>query len=131
MKILNILREKKYEENIVKIPKEEYRKLMKEQVHKAAFNQLIELNPKSKTKLKDVHYEKFIIQSYMKSSRLNLDEIRLLFALRSKSYPAKINYKTINKGNLKCTFLCDSEETQDQILKNGPPLQSRVSYPLH
>ena len=119
------------EENIVKIPKEEYRKIMKEKVHKAAFNQLIELKQKSKTKMKDVDYDKFEMQSYMKSSKLNLDEIRLLFALRSKSYPAKMNYKKMNKGNLKCTFLCDSEETQDHIFESCQPIQSRISYPVN
>ena len=56
--------------------------------------------------MKDVHYEKLEMQSYTKSSKLNLDGIRLFFALRSKPYPAKMNYKKINKGNLKCTFVC-------------------------
>ena len=60
--------------------------------------------------MKDVHFDYFEMQSLMKSSKLNLDEIILLFALRSKSYPAKMNYKKMNKGYLKCTFLCDSEK---------------------
>ena len=81
--------------------------------------------------MKDVHYDKFEMQSYMKSSKLNLDEIRLLFALRSKSYHAKMNYKKMNKGNLKCTFLCDSEETQDHIFESCQPIQSRISYPVN
>ena len=60
MKISNLL-ENIDEENIVKIPKEEYRKIMKEKVHKAAFNQLNGQKQTSQTKMKDVHYEQFEI----------------------------------------------------------------------
>ena len=86
---------------------------------------------KSKTKIMDVHYDNFEMQSYMKSSKLNLDEVRLFFALRSKSYPAKMNYKKMKKGNLKCTFLCDSEETRDLLFESCQPIQSRISYPVN
>ena len=65
--------------------------------------------------MKDKHYEKFEMQPYIKNCSFTLEEIKLLFSLRSKSYPAKINYKNINKGNLKCSFQCDSDETQEYI----------------
>ena len=93
------------EEKIKSTPKEEYRKLIKEKVEKAAFSQLIELKNRSKTKMKDLHYQKLKMQSYMKNGSFNQEEIRLLFSLWSKSYLAKINYRKMNKGNLICTFL--------------------------
>ena len=79
--------------------------------------------------MKDVHYEKFEMQPYIKNGSFTLEEIKLLFSLRSKSYPAKINYKKINKGNLKCSFQCDSDETQEHIFQNCQPILSRISYP--
>ena len=54
------------EEKIKSTPKEEYRKFIKEKVEKAAFSQLMELKNRSKTKMKDVHYQKFEMQSYEK-----------------------------------------------------------------
>ena len=80
--------------------------------------------------MKDVHYQKLEMQSYLKNGRFNQEEIKLLFSLRSKSYPAKINYKKINKGNLKCTFQCKSDETQEHIFQNCQPILSRISYPV-
>ena len=70
-------------------PKEEYMKLMKEKMKKATFSQIIELKLRSKTKRKNVHYQKLQIQSYIKKIVV-LILIKLLFSLRSKSYPAKI-----------------------------------------
>ena len=63
------------EEKIESTPKEEYRKLIKEKVEKAAFSQLIELKNRSKTKMKDVHYEKLEMQSYRKNGSFYLEEI--------------------------------------------------------
>jgi hypothetical protein len=80
--------------------------------------------------MKDLHYQKLEMQSYMKNGSFNQEEIKLLFSLRSKSYPAKINYKKMNKGNLKCTFYCNSDETQEHIFQHCQPIQSRISYPV-
>ena len=35
----------------------------------------------------------------------------------------------MNKGNLKCSFQCDSDETQEHIFQNCQPILSRISYP--
>ena len=32
-------------------------------------------------------------------------------------------------GNLKCSFQCDSDETQEHICQNCQPILSRISYP--
>ena len=48
--------------------------------------------------------------------------------LRSKSYPAKVYYKKINKGNINGSFKCDSDETQEHIFQSCQPILSRISY---
>ena len=35
----------------------------------------------------------------------------------------------LNRGNLKCSIHCDSDETQDHILENCDPIRKRVGYP--
>ena len=42
----------------------------------------------------------------------------------------KINYKKMNKGNLKCTFYCNCDETQEHIFQHCQPILSRISYPV-
>ena len=66
----------------------------------------------------------------MTSSLFKLQEIKLLFSLRSKCYPAKMNFTKLNKGNLKCSFKCDSNETQDHIFEHCDPIKQRISYPF-
>ena len=37
----------------------------------------------------------------------------------------------MNKRNLMCRFLCNSEETQSHIFENCRPLKARISYPVN
>ena len=78
-----------------------------------------------------MHYSEFVIQPYLISSDLSLPEKKLLLSLRSKCYPAKMNFKKLNKGSLMCSFLCQSEETQKHIFEQCRPIQSRISYPVN
>ena len=58
----------------------------------------------------------------------NKNEIKLLFALRSKCYSSKNNFKKINKGSLQCIFKCDQIETQNQVFEHCEPVLSKMSF---
>ena len=49
-------------------------------------------------------------------------EIILFFSLISGCYPAKFNFRKINKGNLTCSLKCDSEESQTHIFGSCKPM---------
>ena len=53
----------------------------------------MQLKEQSKKKMKDLVYEDIIIQPYLKKGSFSLMEKKLLFALKSNSYRAKMNYK--------------------------------------
>ena len=44
-------------------------------------------------------------------------------------YPAKMNFRKMNKGNLKCSFQCNQDETQIHIFQECTPLLSRLNIP--
>ena len=54
----------------------------------------------------------------------------LLYSLRSKCYPANMNFCKQFKENLHCRSNCNAKETQDHILLNCGPIQIRVTYPV-
>ena len=58
----------------------------------------------------------------------NKNEIKLLFALRSKCYSAKNNFKQMNKGSLQCIFKCDQIETQNNVFEHCEPVLSKMSF---
>jgi hypothetical protein len=118
------------EEEMRNTPRETHRKKIKEKVGKAAFRQLLDMKQISQKKMGDLVYQKLEIQHYMTSSQFKLQEIKLLFSLRSKCYPAKMNFTKLTKGNLKCSFKCDSNETQDHIFEHCDPIKQRISYPF-
>ena len=103
--------------------------MVQKKVQKYAFKLLIEMKQKCNKKMSNLSYEKHEIQPYMISNRFNLREIKLLFSLRSKCFPAKMNFTKLNRGNLRCSFLCDSYETQDHIFENCNPIRQRIGYP--
>ena len=78
-------------------------------------------------KMASLTYEQFKAQDYLTSIELNREEKRLLFSLRSNCYPAKIYFKNMNKGNLKCSLNCDQIETQIHIFENCEPVLSRLN----
>ena len=62
-------------------------------VKKAAFRKYLILKMDSKKKQGHLQYEQLEIQPYPASSKFSLKEKQLLYSLRSKCYPAKINLK--------------------------------------
>ena len=119
------------DEVITHTPKDIYRKWVKTKVKNAAFKEYLKLKEESRKKLNSLQYEELEIQPYLESSQFSLEEKQLLYSLRSKCYLAKMNLKKINKGNLQCRFLCESEETQCHIFENCRPIRARIrnSFP--
>ena len=103
------------DDQISSIPRNEYRKIIKQRVQKTAFLSYLTLKQKSKKKMKALEYRTLGIQPYITSSKFSLKQIKLLYALRSNCYAAKINFKKMNRGDLKCIFLCEQDETQPHI----------------
>ena len=72
--------------------------------------------------MKHLKYDKLAIQSHLVSDLFSVEEKRLLFSLRSMCNPAKMNFRKMNKGNLKCSFQCNQDETHIHIFQECTPL---------
>ena len=79
--------------------------------------------------MKDLQHDKLIIQNYLVSDQFSLEEKYLLTSLRSMCYPAKMNFRKMHKGNLKCSLKCDDDETQFHIFQACTPILTRLDFP--
>ena len=77
------------ENNIKNTPDDVYRKRIKVLVRKAAFIELLERKYQL-SKIKDLKYDSFEIQSYLTSKDFNSSQRNFLYSLRSRMHPAKI-----------------------------------------
>ena len=59
---------------ILSTSKEDYSKYIKEKVQSAAFQSYLQLKGVSKKKMKDLQYNKLIIQNYLVSDQFSLEE---------------------------------------------------------
>jgi hypothetical protein len=84
--------------------KEAYNSYIKEKVASAAFKEYLYLKQKCEKKLKDLNYTVFNIQPYLISRKVSMEEKQLLYSLRSKCYPAKMNFRKLFKGKLTVQF---------------------------
>ena len=114
--------------NISNMSKYQYKIYIQKKIQKASFKYYLSLKDKSKKKLKELTYNKLQIQGYLTSSKFSPEEINLLFALRSKSYSAKMNFKKMNRGDLKCIFQCNEFETQVHIFEDCQPIKNKLSF---
>ena len=112
---------------ICQISKHDYKIFIKQKVEKAVFLSYLDLKGQSKTKLKALEYKTFGIQPYITSNQFSLKQIKLLYAMRSNCYPAKMNFKKMHRGDLKCIFLCDQEETQIHIFESCQPIKQKLN----
>ena len=119
------------DEQIRKIAKHEYLKYVKSKVEQFAFQLYLQKKTISKKKLKEIKYQELKIQSYMNHKMFGEKEIKIMCLLRSKSYPAKMNYKKMNKNNLKCSFNCKSDETQNHIFEQCLPIIEKMEVPKY
>ena len=122
--------EEKCDNKISSLSKEQYRKWLKSKIEKAAFDIYMQKKEVHKKKLGDVKYPKFIIQPYMYNKMFGKKEIKKMCLLRSKSYPAKMNFKKMYKNNLKCSFSCNTLETQSHIFEECKPIICNLLNPV-
>ena len=80
------------EQEISSTPKDIFIKKIKDLIRKAAFRELTEMKD-STSKIKDLTYETFTIQSFLRSPQLNSAERNILYSLRSRMHPAKIDFR--------------------------------------
>lgn len=93
-----------------------YKQQIKKDIKEAAFNYLTE-KQKEHSKVKDIQYVSLSTQKYLLSPVFTNEEVRLLFALRSRGTECKSNFKQkYAHTNLLC-FLCKAQnEDQQHIL---------------
>ena len=120
------VQEEMNDDQIISIPKDEYRKLIKQKVQKAAFLDYLLIKERSEKKMKALEYKTFGIQPCIISIKFSVKQIRLLFSLRSSCYSARMNFPKMNRGNLKCIFLCNKPETQIHIFEECQPIRERL-----
>ena len=113
-------------ENIKSMSKSDYKKKVKKLVEVAAFKFLLKEKAKH-SKLEDVKYNKFKIQNYLVDKRLNNEERNLLYSLRSRCFPVKLNLKKMHKNDLKCRFQCNSDEDQKHLVTMCDPVLSQLT----
>ena len=88
-----------------------YRKLVKTKVSEAAFKYLKNVQ-KTHSKAKDIEYQRFEVQPYLKSNLFSNEESCLLFALRSRTAESfKSNFRHLYGGKVDCNLQCwDQDE---------------------
>ena len=92
---------------------------------KAAFCEYLK-EKDQKSKLNQLTYETFKIQPYLTKYGFTSKEISLLYALRSRSHPAKSNYKNMYKNTLQCSLGCLAEENQKHIFEDCIPVREKL-----
>ena len=114
------------EDKIKSYTKEEYKKVIKKKVKDAAFKEYIKEKETHKKKLEHVKYERLELQPYLTNKQLTRREINLMHKLRSKCYQARLNFRKLNKKNLKCVLNCDQLDTQSHIFEECKPLRDKL-----
>ena len=103
-------------EEIADIQKEAFKKLVKENVQKAALEYLKKLQM-THSKSQNLHYDSLNLQGYLKSgtSNMTIKEKLFCFAARSRMVDVRCN-KLNGQIHLKCRLGCDVNETQNHLL---------------
>ena len=114
------------EEVIKNIQKEDYRVLINSKIKAGAYKYYMELKEKSRKKLKYLQYEEICIQPYLTKEYFSFDEKKLLFSLRSMCYDARLNFRKLNKRNLRCRLNCYNEESQCHIFQSCRPILDKL-----
>ena len=113
------------EDDIKLYTKVEYRKKINKLVKKAAFSEYIK-EKEQKSKLNNLTYETLNIQPYLTKCGFTKKEISLLYSLRSRSHPAKCNYKKMYNYRLQCSFGCLTDESQCHIFEQCKPVREKL-----
>ena len=89
-------------------------------LEKAAFKVLI-TKQQSHSKVRDIKYNKFEIQPYLKSNKFSNDDVSLLAALRTHTVRGiRSNFKKLYNNNTLCPLKCSpsspQQDTQEHLL---------------
>ena len=101
------------ETEIANMKKEKFKSLVKNSVHELVREHLIKLKS-SHSKSRGLS-ENFVMQPYLQSKKLSLQEKQLLFKLRTYTYECKANFQNKYQDNLLCNF-CDKEDNQEHLI---------------
>jgi hypothetical protein len=129
------------EEAIILKNKTTFKAHIKIKINEAAFQELKTIQS-THTKVKEIIYEQFKIQPYMKSNIFTNRMVEVLFSLQSSmTRNLKSNFSSIFKGNMRCRLNCEDQEANDcqshlldcqTILENLSPEEqigaSRLKY---
>ena len=114
------------DDDIKKMPKEEYKKHINEKVRNAAFLEMLQMKQQH-SKIKEVNYPSFTIQPYLRSKQISNKEKVLLYLLRSKCHSSKLNFRRMHTNNLFCIFGCNAIKDQTHIFTQCRPVISQIS----
>ena len=103
-------------EEIKTTKKLKFKKMLKIKIEEAAFSELI--NSKGK-KLKNVTYNKFKLQPYLKNIKISPDLAKTIFKFRTRMSNVKINFKSkYSENDLLCPLEgCDEIEDDNHLIK--------------
>jgi hypothetical protein len=119
--------EEEIDEDFIKsIQKEGYREYINSKIKAGAYKYYMKQKEKSKKKLKNLKYEEISIQQYLTKEYFSFEEKKLLFSLRSQCYDARLNFRKLNKRNLKCRLNCHYEESQSHIFQSCQPILDKL-----
>ena len=103
------------EARIKQTNREQFKKEIKEKTRAAAFEYLKNIQSQH-SKVKDIKYPKFAVQSYMTSPIFYNDEVNLLYALRSRYLNVKANFRSKYPNNILCPLCQNETDDQQHIL---------------
>ena len=102
------------EEEITKMKKNKFKKLVIQQVTVIAREYLLTLKGKH-SKSAGLSEDYTMMQDYLTSDKLTTEQKQLLFQFRTRTFPCKTNYKTQDEPDLSCS-ICQEEDTPQHLL---------------
>ena len=114
------------DEEIKKIPKETYKKIVKKMVNEAAFKSYT-AKKETYQKMRNLEYKQLELSPYLKSNEFSGKERKLLTLLRSRCHPARYNFKKMYQNQIKCNFGCTENEDQEHIFMRCEPIIKNVT----
>ena len=105
------------EDELMQLNKNLAKKYVKKKIYTKAFEDLKMLQAKH-SKVKDIEYEKYACQEYIKSSKFRCEESTVLAKLRSKTVSdIKSNIRSFSQNDMLCPLCMKSEDTQEHCLE--------------
>ena len=102
------------EEELSKMKKGSFKKLVDEKIQLVSATYLINLKDKH-SKSEQLKYSTEI-QPYLKNDELSIEDKKLMFRLKNRLIDVKINYRKKYKDNLQCRLCNSSEESQPHLV---------------